>query len=263
MATNYTTGLGLVQEQFIRATGRLDLDTDSPHDAIWFLNRGQRWLDSRMGFPKDISRYSLVLPATAFVVNVPDCRAIESVWISDGESRTRLEKQTFSWFRESFPALALLDGGLRPPVRTLADGTYEQPTLDAPSYCVAPNGVAPTQNRFLLETNARFNYDAEGVTFGESFNISTVLLAPPLASEATVTIFGYFASPVLLSPTDKSYWTETYPDLLVQAACYQLEVVMRNSQGARDWLAAIEVGLRGVDMDQALQESIDITRMEG
>ena len=72
-----------------------------------------------------------------------------------------------------------------------------------------------------------------------------------------------FRSPRLTLPTDKSFWTEVRPELLVHAACYQLEATMRNSQGLADALAIITDELRGVDKDMALSESYSINQMEG
>ena len=149
MSTIYSTGLGLVQEQFIRATGRADLDTSSLHDAIWFINAAQRWLDNQVGFPKAVSRFSVAMPALAFVVNFPDCRAVESVWLTDSISRTQLEKSSMNELRELYPALSVLTGAV-PSTRTLADAAAS--STEDRVWAPIVNSMAPAQNTPLSRT---------------------------------------------------------------------------------------------------------------
>jgi hypothetical protein len=54
-----------------------------------------------------------------------------------------------------------------------------------------------------------------------------------------------------------------YPDTLLKAALYEVEVFHRNMEGAKGWLEAMTLDTTQFSMDLAEQESTDLTEMSG
>jgi hypothetical protein len=76
-------------------------------------------------------------------------------------------------------------------------------------------------------------------------------------------IEGYFNSPVLNADGESTFWTALYPNILVHAALYQLEVFYRNTEGAQDWMRAIQLALMNLDQTAVQDEQVYINQMEG
>lgn len=86
---------------------------------------------------------------------------------------------------------------------------------------------------------------------------------PPPAKEGEIVIEGLFYARELLTDEDTSYWSEMYPSLLVMAALRELEVFYRNTQGKRDWEAAIQSEMHAFELDLVEREIANTTQMEG
>ncbi len=69
--------------------------------------------------------------------------------------------------------------------------------------------------------------------------------------------------PKLVNDDDKNFWSERHPFILVMAAMRQVEVSYRNTEGQKDWEAAIRGELFGQELDWADQESQEVSQMEG
>jgi hypothetical protein len=59
----------------------------------------------------------------------------------------------------------------------------------------------------------------------------------------------------LIDNSNNNYWTNVSPEILIKAALYQLEVFNRNTEGAKDWLNAIETETLGLEFDLVMEES--------
>ena len=86
---------------------------------------------------------------------------------------------------------------------------------------------------------------------------------PPPDEEGEIVVEGLFYARELLTDEDTSYWSEMYPSLLVMAALRELEVFYRNTQGKRDWEAAIESEMHAFELDLVEREIANTTQMEG
>jgi hypothetical protein len=57
-------------------------------------------------------------------------------------------------------------------------------------------------------------------------------------------------------------WTEMHEMILVWAGLYMLEVSYRNTNGAKDWLAAIQREIISLDMDGVEEEIVGVDQIE-
>ena len=72
----------------------------------------------------------------------------------------------------------------------------------------------------------------------------------------------YFSTP-LEHDSDQSFWSDRFPSTLVKAALYQLEQFFRNTEGANDWLLAVQADVRLIEMDLVEEESNGINQIWG
>jgi hypothetical protein len=77
-----------------------------------------------------------------------------------------------------------------------------------------------------------------------------------------VDIRGLFYTDQLTDDTDKSYWSEVHPDVLIMAAMRMVEVVNRNSQGVNDWDMAIANAVSGIGKDLVEEEIAEVTQIQ-
>lgn len=82
-----------------------------------------------------------------------------------------------------------------------------------------------------------------------------ILFMPPANGSYELTIYGAFFS-VMSADADVSYHSEMYPELLIMASNFALEVFYRNTQGMADWLSAMQPFLKGIDHDMVRAESV-------
>jgi hypothetical protein len=101
-------------------------------------------------------------------------------------------------------------------------------------------------NKVMLD----FSYDYDDITPYTVPQFNGIVLAPPSDGEYTLTVFGDFFSKPLVADTDCTYWTEVRPDILVLAACYQLEMYYRNMSGAENYRRNIDVLVDGIRNDK-------------
>jgi hypothetical protein len=90
-----------------------------------------------------------------------------------------------------------------------------------------------------------------------------VFFYPPVDEQYMIETWGYFYAQELLTDVDTSYWSINYPELLVMASQYMLELFNRNTEGAKDWLLSINTICKGVDLDLVEEEVADVNQMEG
>lgn len=90
-----------------------------------------------------------------------------------------------------------------------------------------------------------------------------IVLMPPSDSTYAIEIEGHFYSATLTNDTDETFWTVQHPTLLYAAVMRELEIIHRNTEGRKDWEAAIQSMMVGLDMDGVAEESSDANVMEG
>ncbi len=232
-----------VRQKFIESTGRYDLVTDitswADNGADWFIRAGQRYLDRELEIGRHKARYFTKLLPNHHSIHIPYARVIEKVYRLEVDSRTRLEEATIGTLIEWF------------------DEDTEELILGAPQ-CYAPllTKIAPDSDLSYVSgvfANASYESDAHaGLFFG-------------VKADTTygIEVEGLFYSPSLTLDTDKSYWTEEHPEILVASAFLSLERFYRNFEGVKECKAVVDDLVRQLNFDAVAQEIVNIVRMEG
>ena len=259
-----TSGLRKVRLATANSSGRMDLVTAAGADngMNWFINAGQRMLDDMLGINKATNKYIVEMPAGGQVISMNHCKAVQEVWTGVEGAYNRLIKRSSKELRETYGdnSVTLLGS----PVPGNINIAYDRSICGSPSYyALLINALTPEQNKFPFTGKNTSHKDAIGLIYGDHYTSISVLLVPATDTALTVTIVGQFYSPDLVNDIDKSFWTEVYPHLLVEATCYQIESSLRNSEGMKDKMIAINMQLAGIDKQMALEESVDITALEG
>ena len=93
--------------------------------------------------------------------------------------------------------------------------------------------------------------------------VRKINIMPPTSEALTVRVIGHFITAPLSLDSASSFWSTHYPQLLLNAAMWRLETSYRNSEGARDWMNAVQAEIVLIDMDMVANEVANITQMEG
>jgi hypothetical protein len=235
--------LGEVREWFIEITGRQDLVDVEGKDsgAGKYINAGQRFLDRRIDFKKASGVYFKSLAANDWYLKLGNCRTLEKVWVNDTEERWELEKKDLLWLHNEYPDL-------------ISETDAGEPLYWSPAILRGIRvGDVDVQGSF-------FNFVQPEM--GNEDLVGLVIL-PPSDVAVVMELWGKFYSPLLENDYDETYWSVVVPETLVKAAAYQLEISYRNTEGARDWLGAIDVELMDLFKDEVEEETANVDQLEG
>jgi len=234
-----------LRRKFVELSGRYDLvsSTSSWADsgANFFINAGQNYLDRLVTVPETKASIFYTLSTDQYsLIFQQRCRAILEVWINDDESRVLLEKCSLKDIKEYYAG----------QVTTIESG---QPLYYTPVNTRALDAAA----QYSIGNFLSLDYSSPGI------NSATrgILITPPTDVYRTVEIVGMFNQAVLSTDTQENYWTLEVPELLLKAALYQLETFYRNTEGANDWLRAIQLEVDGLDKDNVEEEISDLDDM--
>lgn len=280
-----------IRERFITASGRRDLITGSGADngANFYIGAGVRLLDLYGTHSKRRAWYRKDIAAGDIKLAFRHCLAIEQVWLSNADGRNMLTKKGLGWLRENYQdtgsssafaqclntdghvlTTVNLAGGRTRRVCTVGGHSYYSTLeLSAPTYyCPLVGGLAPDQST-LTEDNYtdEFTYESEDIIFKsgttEHYAYNGILFYPPSDGIYTISVLGIFMSKPLVNDDDANFWSEVYPEQLVQAAMAVLEGFYRNTEGRKDWAAVVDDILGGIDSLEAEQDAAGISQMEG
>jgi hypothetical protein len=235
-----TMTLTQVRQKFVELSGRYDLvsstSTWADNGADFYIQAGQDFLDRRSNVWKKTGRIYDELAAGVWYKTFQRARVIEAVYINNTTGRSRLTKKDFHWLHTRYSStIASTDQG-------------------------TPLYFCPAQLRAIDDTDmdslaAFFNY-----VMDDSDTYRGVIILPPPNEAIVIEIVGQFYAATLSALVTNNFWTDNHPELLILAALYQLEVLgHRNSQGAKDYLTQLDIGLSDIDKDLADEESYDGT----
>lgn len=88
-------------------------------------------------------------------------------------------------------------------------------------------------------------------------------IVSPVSETCIIETHGYFMPANMSADNDESWWAAEYPEILLKAALYQLEVFYRNTEGAKDWMSAIQQEIQLIDFEDCADISAQINQMEG
>jgi hypothetical protein len=220
-----------IRALFTTRSGRFDLITEEGLDngADFFIQAGCRTLDRMIQHVKSVATHYEAIEAGDYYLIFTRCRAIKQVWVSNALSRTELELYTPKDFYLDYAG----------PASTISQGR--------------PSAYTPINLR-TVEKEA-FNSLATFMQYvradDETYN---GIVFPPADGNYVVEIIGLFESKALECEIDENYWSVNFPDLLILAAMYKLEVFNRNKQGAEDWLAGITMEITQLEKDMVEQD---------
>lgn len=232
--------LGEIRAQFGDLSGRLDLveEVNGVVGADTYITSGSRMLDKMADIESSAAVvYKEVSPGD-FYLYVSQVRAIFEVWYYAEGASYPLKEGTREQLRGYFPGL--LSGAERgiPAWYATANMRIADLVSDAPV------------EGFLNHVDIT----------GEHYN---GIIFPPVDTSGVFEISGNFYSNPLAAETDENYWTVHNPMLLVWAALYYLEVSYRNTEGAKDWLGAINQSLTMLEFDHVEQGMKNLRQMGG
>lgn len=233
------------RQQFRTISGRFDLvnEDGSDNGADFYINAGQRHLDRLDETQKSWGIYYRFCEVGFWSVQFSYCRAVKEVWAATPTARWQLEKKNLQDLIAGY--FTGLPSNIDPGA-TL----YYSPAVTRG----VPEGITAED----FEAFAGY----VDVMVGDHYAYNAVLLAPPPNEKLLVEVKGLFYTGELSADTDKSYWSEVHPDVLIMAAMRHVEIVNRNTQGVRDWDGSIAAAVVGIGKDLVEEEIAEVTQIE-
>ena len=236
-----------IRTLFVKRTGRYDLVVDTTDwvddGADAYIVAGSKMLDRRQETEFSKAKHYEDAAADTWYKVFQECRAILDVWVSNDEFRKKLLLRDVDTFRAYYNQPAGdIDSGVP---------TYYSPAL----LRTHPQGNTIYLEKFVDTTyseDSKYDYEYNGVMW-----------MPPTDEAIIVEVQGLWYSKTLTLDADKNYWSVNHPEALLMAASYKLEVSYRNTEGAKDWLAAIDLQLGDLDKDLVEQQASGVTQMKG
>lgn len=240
-----------IRQDFCRLSGRHDLVIDfasgvyTDNGANFYINMGQKMLDRKNRIPMEAMRYQKNLTAGQFQLNITNVRAIKEIWATNGDGRNILTKRDIGYLKENYAT---------------AWGSYTRGT--PADWAIGVSALAPQQDQLTSGNyTGDFTYDYEDLILSDSssaphYNKASIIVMPPVDSTYTISVWGRFFQKKLTDTAGetKNYWTEVHPELLTLSALWAHEVTNRNTEGAKDWMAAIDEYIMGIEKDQVDEE---------
>jgi len=237
-----------VRTQLIKLSGIPDLEDEDGLDngGNFYINEGSRYLDQKSSDLLGNSRTSVfkTLAIGSYYTIFENCRSVLEVWIHTDTGVTRLVKADYSELKAYYgEKISDLDKGT-PAYYALVHLRFE------------PNYDDQTVSEKLASAFA-------DVVVSDSVDYNAVLITPPPDEAVQLEIVGNFYSPKLTANSSVNFWSARYPGLLLKAALMEIEVYNRNTQGVKDWEAAINADFLGIDMDSVLEQNAEVDALEG
>lgn len=241
--------LGTLRTTWVRESGRYDrvktvdddLFVDNGANAV--LNRAIRFLDNQIEYPESFARFiDIAVTAGEFFVSCPDLRVVTDVWcaLASDSTKWRLQPVDIVKMRTLYP-------------QDLSLSTNGTPLY----YCVAQGTLAPANKNTDFDDAVDHEDTFKSTMAGAGYR--GVLIGPPTDSDIVVSLWGKFFPTTLSDDDEYNWWTVEHPQLVMEAASYIEECMLRNSTGQEDWLNAMKLKLNEIQNDYFEQESTAIS----
>jgi hypothetical protein len=244
-----------IRTWFVQESGRYDLVVDTSayldNGADKYLKAGQRMLDRMQQTRFSTGRNFQLLTANSYYLQLHDCRSVLEVWQTvpaSDDGRVKLEKKSISELRALYPNMDTIEAGT--PL-------YYSPTIlrAAPEADLVSR--TPTDPFAAVANYLDVLYDATHST------VTGVMIMPPVDVTTLIETWGYFYTYWPAADDKTSFWMENHPELVIMAGQCVLEKFQRNTEGVKDWTAAIRSELDGLDFDLVDEETAEISQMGG
>lgn len=93
--------------------------------------------------------------------------------------------------------------------------------------------------------------------------VPSIITMPPTDTAGDVEVWFKRNTPWPSGESATNFWFDNFEDTIIMAALYKLELSYRNTAGARDWLAGIDLDLFGIEKDNVEDDSNRAEEMEG
>lgn len=235
-----------IRKKFRDLSGRYDLVNEEGGDngATFFINEACRWLDKSVEVDKTYGTYMEILAINRWNVQIPRCRAIKEVWLTNSDGKTQLTKVTLQdMLAGYFTAL--------PANLTVGTPLYYAPTIKR----YFPEGMsAPTLASIAAYT---------GLITSSGEDYRAIILSCPLESEMLIEVMGFFYSAELVNDTDENYWSVENSLLLIETAIRMTHIL----SGNKPMLDVLDRGIDGeltrLDKEIVEQDIAEIDQMDG
>ena len=235
-----------IRQQFRTLSGRFDLVDDLGADtgANFFINEGSKYLDRLDETQKSWGTCFRFMEVGFWSVQFPFCRAIKEVWAATTSERWQLEKKKIQDLMADYLT------GL-PSSRTTGQPTYYSPCI---TRYIPENATPLTLESFTGWID---------IPSGNAHEFNAILVDCPTSEKLTIMINGLFYSMKLVNDIDENYWSAVHPQLLIEAAIRQTEIMNRNTQGVNDWNNAIKEQMQQLGFDLVEELIAETSEMEG
>lgn len=234
-----------LRTQFIKLSGRYDLVVNvtdyADNGADFHIQAGQKYLSKLVKVPENESSNYYPLGANEYSIQFEQpVRSIESVFINSASERWELTKA---------------------PLKDIKSAYYRSDeTSEAPShYAVASMRSIEPDAANDLGTFINLIRDGDDA----DYSVRGLVIVPPADQAYTIEVNGKFEQKKLTLDSDKNWWSEEHPSLLIMAAMRNVEIFHRNREGVADWDASLAAEITLLERDAVEEEVADIDQMEG
>lgn len=223
--------LAQIRDLFIKRSGRYDLINEDGTDAgaNFFIQSGSRFLDRRSNVDSTQSGAAVCEALSDGYIQLPECWLIKEVLVATPDGWRPLRKVHSA---RSFVCHRHL--------------TYPTFYVSKVQRYYPDSDTLPA----ALQNAPASAFDCQDA----ATNMMTLEVFPHPYKSATIQVIGNFYSSPLIEDHDTNVWTDNFPDTLVKAALYQLEIFYRNTEGANDWLTSIQLDLTDAEQMEVLAD---------
>lgn len=224
--------LAQIRDLFIKRSGRYDLINEDGTDAgaNFFIQSGSRFLDRRSNIDAAQNGTTVCEALSDGLVRLPECWLIKDVLVSTPNGWQPLRR-----------------------VHSIRGFMCHKTNTDYPLFYL--NKVKRYYPDFSKLSTALQNSPASAFDcVNAATNSVAIEVYPHPRTSATIQVNGNFYSSSLIEDSDTNVWSDNFPDTLIKAALYQLEIFYRNTEGANDWLSSIQLDLTDAEQLEVLSD---------
>ncbi len=237
-----------LKKQLLDISGRTDLiDSDTLADTGIgrYIAAGIKWLDGKFYGKQGDAIFTQRIFKGSYIVRIPPCRVIQSVWTGDTEKRTKLIRRDLDTLLQEFPQ------------------PWRETNLSFPSYFSPITSRQMPDQRNIRADVALYSANQFALSSGDAVFLDRIIILPPPEVDFDIQVHGKFKSNRLIEATDSNWWTLHHMDTLVNSVMRQIEITHRNTQGVNDWDAVLISDLITLDQDYTEETFYEIDNMEG
>lgn len=223
--------------ELITTTGRYDLQSPLGNTtrAVNIINEAQRFLDLQIPITDDLNARSVaVLQAGSQYAFFPDLRFPEDVRLLTTTQRQPLIKCEWDEIEHYFN-LPVDQQERSMPIFWSRAVTMMSPA--ASSVEAAGSNIYTNYFPTTVNTNAG----------------KAIVVYPVPDVMYNLEVLGCFFTPRFSQAVQETRWSVQYPELLIMAAMYKLEIRNRNTEGQRDLLSSINLELQSIAFDNVAE----------